>query len=95
MSSEKQLAARIAAHSSWAATADRAARTAPARAALDQKFIDAAGGDLVRAAHLRKAHFARLALKSAQARRRARELTAEADAAEVELEQGGGDRVAS
>lgn len=52
------------------ATADRTARTAPARAALDQKFLDAADGDPVRAASLRKAHFQRLALKSAQSRRR-------------------------
>ena len=67
--SERQLAARIAAHESWASTPDRTARTAPARAALEQKFLDAAGGDATRAAHLRKAHFARMALRSAQARR--------------------------
>lgn len=59
----------IGAHVSWANTTDRSARTAPARAALEQKFLDEAGGDPVRAAHLRKAHFKRLALKSAQARR--------------------------
>jgi hypothetical protein len=63
----------IGAHVSWFNTVDRAARTAPARAALDQKFLDQADGDPVRAAHLRKAYFARLALKSAQARRKARE----------------------
>lgn len=63
------LLARIAAHESWANTTDRTARTAPARAARDQKFLDQADGDPVRAAHLRKAHFARMALKSAQARR--------------------------
>ena len=63
------LRARIAAHESWANTPNRSARTAPARAALDQKFLDAAGGDPVRAGHLRKAHFARLALRSAEARR--------------------------
>lgn len=67
---ERTLVARIAVHSSWANTADRSARTAPARAAFDQKFLEQADGDPVRAAHLRKAHFARLALKSAQARRR-------------------------
>lgn len=71
--SERQLAASIAAHESWAATADRTARTAPARAALDAKFLEQADGDPIRAAHLRKAHFARLALKSAQARRAARQ----------------------
>lgn len=68
--SERRLVASIAAHESWARTPDRTARTAPARAALDQKFLDAADGDPVRAAHLRKAHFARLALRSAQARRK-------------------------
>ena len=80
----------IGAHSSWAQTEDRAARTAPARAALDQKFLDQAGGDPVRAEHLRKAHFLRLALKSAQARRKIKTLTAEAEAAEGELAGGNG-----
>jgi hypothetical protein len=84
-SPERTLAARIAAHESWAHTPNRSARTAPARAALDQKFLDAADGDPIRAAHLRKAHFARLALKSAQSRRKARELTEAADAAETEM----------
>lgn len=67
--SERRAQAAIAAHESWGRTTDRSARTAPARAAMDQKFLDAAEGDPVRAAHLKKAHFARLALKSAQARR--------------------------
>lgn len=84
-SAERSLASRLAAHESWAATGDRSARTAPARAALDAKFLAQAGGDAVRAAHLRKAHFARLALKSAQSRRKSRELTEAADAAEAEL----------
>jgi len=60
---------RLGAHVSWANTTDRTARTAPARAALEQKFLDQADGDPVRAAHLRKAYYARLALKSVQARR--------------------------
>jgi len=60
---------RLGAHVSWANTKDRTARTAPARAALDQKFLDQADGDPVRASHLRKAYFQRLSLKSAQARR--------------------------
>lgn len=68
--SDRTLIATIAAHCSWANTANRSARTAPARAALDRKFLEQAGGDPVCAAHLRKAHFARLALKSAQARRK-------------------------
>lgn len=87
---DRVLAARIAAHESWAATENRAARTAPARAALDQKFLDAAGGDPIRAANLRKAHFSRLALKSAQSRRKAREAAAAAEAAEAELDALGG-----
>jgi len=68
--SERQLIAKIAAHESWAATENRSARTAKARAALDKKFLDQAGGDPVRADHLKKAHFARLALRSAQTRRK-------------------------
>lgn len=82
---EKRLAASIAAHESWASTEDRAARTAPARRALEDKFLEQAGGDPQRAEHLKKAHFQRLALKSAQARRRAKAATQQADAAEVEL----------
>lgn len=90
--SERQLVASIAAHASWANTPDRTARTAPARAALDRKFLDAAGGDPLKAEHLRKAHFARLALKSAQSRRRAKEATDAAIAAETELDALGGAR---
>jgi hypothetical protein len=87
---EKSLLGRANAHASWANTENRSARTAPARAALDQKFLDAANGDPVRAAHRRKAHFASLALKSAQSRRKARELTTVAEAAEAELHEAGG-----
>lgn len=83
---ERQLAASAMAHESWANTPDRTARTAPARAALEAKFLDQAGGDPKRAAHLRKAYFQRLALKSAQSRRRAKEATAAAIAAEAEAE---------
>lgn len=64
----RKLIASIAAEESWAATPDRAARTAPARAALNAKFLAEAHGDPIRAEHLRRAHFKRLALKSAQAR---------------------------
>lgn len=77
--------AKIAAEESWAKTQDRTGRTAPARAALDRKFLDAADGDPVRAAHLRKAHFARLALRSAQSRRKAKEALEDALQAEAEL----------
>jgi len=78
---ERTLRARLAAHDSWAQTADRTARTAAARAALDAKFLEQAGGDPVRAEHLRKAHYARMALKSAQARRHNREARAAAETA--------------
>lgn len=88
--SERQLVARIAAHESWARTENRSARTAPARAALDAKFLEQAGGDPVRAAHLRKSHFTRLALKSAQSRRKARDLTEVADLADADLAEAGG-----
>lgn len=82
--SEKQLAASIAAHESWGRTPNRAERTAPARAAADARFLTEADGDPKRAANLRKAYFQRLALKSVQARRKNRE------AAELlaEVEQG-------
>ena len=78
--SERHLRAQIAAHESWANTLDRSARTAPARAAQDRKFLDAADGDPLRAEHLRQAHFKRLALRSAQVRRKIKE-TAEAETA--------------
>jgi hypothetical protein len=74
--SEKSLAGRAAAHQSWANTTNRSARTAPARAGLDAKFLAEAGGDPIRADSLRKAHFAALALKSARSRRRAAEARA-------------------
>ncbi|MGI9083987.1 MAG: hypothetical protein ACR2FE_01690 [Aeromicrobium sp.] len=61
--------ASMAAHVSWGNTPDRSARTAPARAALEQRFLDQAAGDPLRAASLRKAYYKRLALKSVQARR--------------------------
>jgi hypothetical protein len=83
--SERRLQAQAAAHTSWANTANRTARTDRARAAFNQQFLDAADGDPLKAAHLRAAHFARLALKSAQARRKAKEFTATAVAAEAEL----------
>lgn len=68
--SERSLRGKIAVETSWANTHDRSARTANARRALDAKFLEQASGDPKRAEHLRKAHYARLALKSAQARRR-------------------------
>ncbi len=89
--SERRMRSQIAAHTSWANTDDRTARTAAARAALDAKFLAEAGGDPVRATHLRKAYFQRLALTSAKARRVAREALAAAETAEAELDALGGE----
>ena len=84
---ERKLIGQIAAHHSWAHTADRAARTAPARkAALDrfERDVDPEGvltpaQRALRAANARKAYFSQLALKSAQARRRRQEVTSAGD----------------
>ena len=67
-----------ASHVSWAQTADRTKRTAPARAAFQQKFLDEVDPDGVMtpaqreqaAESARKAFYARLALLSAAARRK-------------------------
>jgi hypothetical protein len=76
---DNSILGRIGNHVRWAAEADRAAATAPARAAFNDRFLTEAqerfGADLpddeiaYRAEHLRRAHFQRLALRSAQARR--------------------------
>ncbi|MEU3219984.1 hypothetical protein [Streptomyces sp. NPDC006971] len=75
----RSLRARLAAHASWANTTDPASRTAKARAAADDRFAtqarekhpDASDEQIARvAAHLRKAHFSRMALASAVARSR-------------------------
>ena len=76
---ERQLIARAAAPQSWAATSNRTARTANARQAFLAKFEDLvdpnrelpADERARRAMNARKSHFARLALRSAQARRSA------------------------
>jgi len=68
----------IAALDSWARTDDRAARTAPARAAALRKYEDQVDPDRTldpaerarRAEYARRAHMLRLARLSAQARRR-------------------------
>jgi hypothetical protein len=88
---EIRLQASAASHISWARTEDRAARTANGRAAMNQKFLDQAGGDPVRAEHYRKAYYANLARKSAAARRKIKTLTTEAEEAEAELAANGGD----
>lgn len=100
LQTERTLAAQIAAHESWAHTADRTARTAPARAALMERFEREVDPDGTlppderarRAESKRKAHFQRLALKSAKARR-ARSLLAtiaEGDRADAEQAALGG-----
>jgi hypothetical protein len=74
---QRALAARIAAHAKWAQT-DSVAGTAAARqAALDrfERVVDPDGTlppeeRARRAAHARKAHFSRMALASAKARRK-------------------------
>jgi hypothetical protein len=69
---------RLGALSSWAKTENRSARTAPARRKMLERFereVDP-GNQLTpaerakRAEFAREAHFTRLAMKSAQARRR-------------------------
>jgi hypothetical protein len=68
----------MAAHVSWAKTDDRSARTAPARRAALARFEDqvdpedklSAAERARRAEHALRAHMTRLALRSAQVRRR-------------------------
>jgi hypothetical protein len=76
--SEARLRSQIGAHGSWARTENRSARTLPAREAAWDRFekeVDPEG-KLPRAQRAamaesaRKAHFKRMALKSAQVRRR-------------------------
>ena len=79
-STDRTLIARLAAHLSWAATADRRGRTLAAREAAFARFerqVDPEGvltvdERAVRAEHARKAYFQALALKSARARRNGR-----------------------
>ena len=78
---ERSLQGQAAAYRSWANTPDPSARTAPGRKAAMERFerlVDpdgklAPGERARRAEHARKAHFAAMALKSAQVRRRNRE----------------------
>lgn len=90
---ERTLRSRSGGHTSWANTTDRTARTEPARRKFNEKFLQQVDPDGLlapaerarRAEHARKAYFASLALKSAQSRRRASELNAQADAADAQL----------
>jgi hypothetical protein len=69
--------ARIAAYTKWAVTEDRSLATAPARAAFRERFSRLVDPDGTlppderarRAECARKAHFTRLSLLSARARR--------------------------
>lgn len=73
---KRALAARIAAHTSWALTPDRAARTRPARDAFLARFEKQVDPDNVltpqerhlRAESAKRAYFQGLALSSAKAR---------------------------
>lgn len=73
---QRKLRAQIAAHERWSREPDRAASTAKARQAFLDKFEEQVDPDRVldpaerarRAEHARKAHFKRLALRSARAR---------------------------
>jgi hypothetical protein len=75
---ERSLISRIAAHSSWAMTDDRRARTAPGRRAFFDTFerlVDPEGSlppseRARRAESARKAHFLAMARRSADTRRR-------------------------
>lgn len=91
--SERALIARLAAYESWARTTDPAARTAAARKAQLDRFereVDPDGtlppAERARRAEARrKSYYTRLALKSAQARRKAKTFAAEADEADAAL----------
>ncbi|SFE55527.1 hypothetical protein SAMN04487819_116104 [Actinopolyspora alba] len=75
---QRALRARIGAHASWANTSDRTARTSTARRTFLERFeqqVDPAGElpeqeRLQRATSARKAYFAQLAARSADARKK-------------------------
>lgn len=100
---ERSLVARIASAERWGRTSDRTTATAPARAGLRARFereADPAGTlspdeRARRADSLMQAHMLRMTLAAKQARRRAREQNAKADAAEADLREldGGPDAV--
>ena len=74
--SQRTQRARLAAHTKWAHTHDRTEATRPAREAFNQRFLDDVDPNRElsepdrqrRAGNARKAYYARLSLKSAQAR---------------------------
>ena len=92
---ERALIARIASASRWAGVPDRTAATEKMRAARRAQFERQAqelcpgltGDELARRADdLMRAHMLRMTLKARQARRKSRELIAEAESAEAELD---------
>lgn len=78
MAERHRIAGRIGAYESWSRTEDRTARTAKARTAAEDRFekqVDPEGKLMPaerakRAQAARKAHFQRMALASAKARRK-------------------------
>ncbi len=74
---ERTLRAKIAAHKSWAATPNRAARTEAARKASYDRFEKIVDPEGVLPPHVRRqladserrAHFVKMALRSAQSKR--------------------------
>lgn len=77
---QRSLRSRMAAHRSWACTADRTERTRPAREAFMRRFEDEVDPErklslnerIRRAEQARKAHFVQLALRSSRARHKER-----------------------
>ena len=94
---DRSLVAQIAAAERWGRTRDRTAATAPARAGLRAKFareVDPTGalGPAEverRVEQLMRAHMLRMSLKAKGSRRKAKELTAAAEAAEAVLAEAG------
>lgn len=74
---ERRTRARVAAYTRWAFEPDRSAATAPARRASDARFLELVDPDgvlspeerAIRAEAARRAHFLRMAHRSAQVRR--------------------------
>jgi len=77
---ELSLRGRLAVETSWANTSDRSARTKPGRDKFDERFLNEVDPERRlpedererRAAHARRAYFARLSLAAHKARRRKR-----------------------
>lgn len=92
---ERSLVARIASAERWGRTPDRSAATEPARRGLREKFareVDALGSFPPaererRIDDLYRAHMLRMSLAAKSARRKAREASQVADAAEREMRE--------